>query len=299
MENEKIVRKSHEKKEKNVKDLTKKIQNAKTFMIISIKSLPSPQFQSIKKELRKYADINVAKKNILRRAIEEFKKESILPLENYVQDNCAFAISDLEGFELAGLLSKNKNPVFAKSGQIANQDIEVKAGPTGLAPGPAISELGALGIQISVEEGKISIRQPRIIVRNGEKISTAVASLLQKLDIKPFTIGLEPIAVYDVKTEKIYTNIKIDSEEAANNLKIAVGKALGFAQKIVYYCKETIGYFLAKANSQNQALAKNMKAETNKPMNTQISSESNVISSINGLEISKTENTQTKSEEVK
>jgi len=299
MENEKIVRKSHEIKEKNVKDLTKKIQNAKTFMIISIKSLPSPQFQSIKKELRKYADINVAKKNILRRAIEEFKKESILPLENYVQDNCAFAISDLEGFELAGLLSKNKNPVFAKSGQIANQDIEVKAGPTGLAPGPAISELGALGIQISVEEGKISIRQPRIIVRNGEKISTAVASLLQKLDIKPFTIGLEPIAVYDVKTEKIYTNIKIDSEEAANNLKIAVGKALGFAQKIVYYCKETIGYFLAKANSQNQALAKNMKAETNKPMNTQISSESNVISSINGLEISKTENTQTKSEEVK
>lgn len=265
------VRESHQIKEKTVKKLAEKIQNAQTFMIISIKSLPSPQFQSIKKEIRKQADIQVAKKNILIRAIEELKKESILPMENHVQDNCAFAISNLDGFELARLLAKNKNPVFARAGQIANAEIEVKAGPTSLAPGPAISELGALGIQISVEDGKINIRQPRVIVRNGEKITTAVASLLQKLDIKPFTIGLEPVAVYDVKDEKIYTNIKIDSEETTNNLKIAAGKSLGFAQKIVYYCRETIGYLLAKANNQGSSLNK----------------------------LQPTQNVQTKSEEVK
>ncbi len=256
------VRKSHGIKERAVKNLVEEIKSSKTFMIVSIKSLPSPQFQSIKKELREYAKIEVAKKNILIRSIEELKKESILPLEKHVQDNCAFVISNLEGFELAGLLAKNKNPVFAKAGQVANENIEVKAGPTNLAPGPAISELGALGIQIAVEEGKISIRQPKIVVRKAEKITTAVASLLQKLDIKPFTIGLEPVALYDIKTEKIYTDININPEETTNNLKIAAGKSLGFAQKIVYYCKETIGYLLGKANAEMKTLFKNIKTET-------------------------------------
>lgn len=282
------VRESHQIKEKTVKKLADKIQNAKTFMIVSIKSLPSPQFQSIKKGMRDYADIQVAKKNILIRAIEELKKESILPLENYVQDNCAFAISNLDGFELAGLLAKNKNPVFAKAGQIANADIEVKAGPTSLVPGPAISELGALGIQIAVEDGKISIRKPKVVVRNGEKINTAVASLLQKLDIKPFTIGLEPIALYDVKNEKIYANIKIDSEGATNNLKTAAGKSLGFAQKIVYYCKETIGYLLAKANAQAnklESLNPKMKSSSEQP--------------ITDIKAGDNKNTQTKSKEGK
>ena len=262
------IRKSHEIKDKAVKKLSEGIKNAKTFMIVSIKSLPSPQFQSIKKELREHAKIEVAKKNISIRAIKELKKESIILLEKYVQDNCAFVISDLEGFELAGLLVKNKNPVFAKAGQVANEDIEVKAGPTSLAPGPAISELGALGIQIAVEDGKISIRQPRVVVRKGEKITTAVASLLQKLDVKPFTIGLEPIALYDVKTEKIYTDIKIDPAKASEDLKIAAGKSLGFAQKIVYYCRETIGYLLAKANAQNNKLKSLNKTEqTNTQLN--------------------------------
>jgi large subunit ribosomal protein L10 len=253
-EQTKIARESHKTKENNVNRLVNGMRNTKTFMIVSIKSLPSPQFQSIKKELREHAKIEVAKKNILMRSIKGLKKESILPLEKYVQDNCAFVISDLDGFELAGLLAKNKNPVFAKAGQVANEDIEVKAGPTSLAPGPAISELGALGIQIAVEDGKISIRQPRVIVRKSEKITIAVASLLQKLDIKPFTIGLEPIALYDIKTEKIYTEIRIDSAKTVEDLKIAAGKSMGFAQKIVYYCRETIGYLLAKANAENNKL---------------------------------------------
>ena len=42
----------------------------------------------------------------------------------------------------------------------------------------------------------------------------------------------------------------------AEELKSAAGKALGFAQKIVYYCKETIGYLLGKANAQANALGK-------------------------------------------
>jgi len=263
-------------KEKAVKALAEKIKNAKTLMIVSIKGLPSKQFQDIKKSVRKHALVQVAKKNIMLKAIKAVGKDSILDLEKHVQENSAFVISDMEGYELAGILTQKKNPINAKAGQIAQEDIEVKAGPTELVPGPAISELGAVGLQVSVENGKISIRNSKVIVNKGQKINEETASILQKLNIQPFSVGLEPVAIFDVEHERIYTDIKIDFKEAAINLRNAAGKALGFAQKIVYYCKETIGYFLAKANAQGNALNKlqpitDTKTEENK--NVQIKSE--------------------------
>ncbi len=258
------ISKSIQSKEQQVKDLAEKIKRAKSLMIVSIKSLPSKQFNSIKKSIRNDASVQVAKKNILVRTIKNLGKEknSILPLENYITADCAFVISDLEGYELAGILNKKKTPAFAKAGQISPDDIEVKEGLTNLVPGPAISELGALGIQITVQDGKIAIKSNKVILKQSQTISEAVASVLQKLEIQPFNVGLEPRLIYDIQEEKIYTNIKIDSEAYTEELKGAAGKALGFAQKIVYYCKETIGYFLAKANAEGDKLE---NIQLNKP----------------------------------
>jgi len=251
-------------KEKQVKDLADSISKSKTLMIASIKGLPSKQFQEIKKSIREHASVRVAKKNIMLRAIKAVGKDSILELEDYIKSDCAFVISDLEGFELAGILAKKKTPVFAKAGQIAPENIKVEKGPTDLVPGPVISELGALGLQVAVENGKISIKQSKVVVKEGEIINENAASLFQKLDIKPFNVGLNISASYDIEKEKIYTEINIDFEGAANDLIEASGKALGFAQKIVYYCKETIGYFLAKANVHSEALNKLQLVEEKK-----------------------------------
>ncbi len=252
---------SHSIKEKNVNQIVENIRNSKTLMVISIKSLPSKQFQDIKKSIRDVAKVQVAKKNILLRAIKAVGKESILLLEDQIQENCAFAFSNTEGYELAGLLSKNKTPVFAKAGQESPEDIEVKSGPTDLMPGPAISELGSLGLQVAVEDGKIAIKKSKIVITAGQTIDGNAASILQKLHIQPFTIGLEPIAIYDIQSEKIYTDINIDPAEATLELQSAASKALGFAQKIAYYCKDTIGHLLAKANTEGEHLSKLQSSE--------------------------------------
>ncbi|MEM0465254.1 MAG: 50S ribosomal protein L10 [Candidatus Pacearchaeota archaeon] len=241
-------------KEKQVKDIVSKIKNSKTLIIVSLKSLPSKNFQEIKKSLRENAEIIVAKKNIIIRAIKLFNKPGILGLEQYIKENSAILISNIEGYELASLLFKKKNPVFAKAGQIAPDDIEIKEGITNLTPGPAISELGSLGIQISVENGKIAIKKAKIVVKKGEVINAAVCAILQKLDIKPFKIGLEPICIYDVSNDKIYSDINIDSEKATKEIAINSAKALLFAQKIGYICKETIKHFLMKANMEAKIL---------------------------------------------
>ena len=242
------------KKVKAVQEITERIKKSNTLMIVSIKGLPSRQFQEIKKSIRAHASIQVAKKNILLRAIKEMKKDSIHGLEPYVTENCAFAISHVEGFELAGILSKKKTPVFAKAGQIASVDIEVKDGPTDLVPGPAISELGALGLQVAVENGKLSIKTAKVVVKQGNVINEATAAILQKLAIHPFSVGLEPVVFYDIKTEKIYKDVKIDEEEAATELRESAMKSLAFAQMITYYCKETIAYLLFKGTIHAKAL---------------------------------------------
>ena len=240
-------------KEKDVNNLADSIKKSKTLMVASIKSLPSKQFQNIKKSIREHAEVKVAKKNIMMRAL---KAANVSGLDEYVGADCAFVISDLDAYELAGILAKKKTPVFAKAGQVAEDDIEVKDGPTDMVPGPAISELGALGLQVAVEDGKIAIKAPKIVITKGQTINENAASIFQKLNIMPFNVGLNIDVAYDVASKKIFTELKIDPEGYTEDLKQAAGKALGFAQKIVYICKETIGYFLAKGNAHGNALTK-------------------------------------------
>jgi len=302
---EKSHSKTHPIKEKAVNQLVSKMQNAKTVMIINIKGLPSKQFQEIKKAIRGHAEVLVAKKNILQRAIEKFGKKEIVPLENHIKENSAIVVSQIEGYELAGILAQKKTPVVAKAGQIAPEDIKVEAGPTDLVPGPAISELGAVGLQVAVKNGKLSIKVSRTIVKKGQEINEATASILQKLNILPFTVGLEPIVIYDVETGQVYTNIKVDSDEAKTAIVSAAGKALGFAQKIVYFCKETIGYLLAKANAEQEALAKlspspkEEEKEEEKPTETATENTDNLKEDEAMQKSSKSESTENKAEESK
>lgn len=245
-----------EKKLKAVKELKNFLESKRTILISSIKGIPASQLQEISKKLRGKALIRVPKKNLILRAIEETKKEEYKELGEKITSDFAILFSDLEAYELSAELMKNKTPAKAKAGQIAPIDIEIPAGPTDLVPGPAISELGALGIQIQIQGGKIEIKEPKIVAKKDAKISEKVADLMSKLDIKPFTIGFIPLAAFDTKEKKLYLEINIDTEKALEDLKKAYSKALPFAVAIGYASKDTINFLLAKAASHEKALSK-------------------------------------------
>jgi len=175
-------------------------------------------------------------------------------LKCHVGADVALFFSNLDAFELSGLLSDNQSPTKARAGDIAPEDINVEPGPTSLVPGPAISELSGVGLKVAVEGGKLAIKQPATIVRAGEVIKENVAGVMAKLDIKPMKVGFEPIAAYDSKSDKVYAGIKIDKKKAHEELKQAIGKALGFAVSVRYLVKETLSYFLAKANAEEKAV---------------------------------------------
>jgi large subunit ribosomal protein L10 len=250
-----------EGKIKAVKELSDLLKNKKTILLASIKNLPASQFQVISKKLRGKAIIKVSKKNLLMRALEESGNESLKNFKNYLQEDIAILFSDIDCFDLASELLENKSPAKAKPGQEAPEDIEVQAGPTELVPGPAISELGALEIQIKIDKGKINIKEPKVIVKEGEKISENAAGIMSKLDIKPFSIGFIPLSALNIKDNKLYLEIKIDKEKTIADLKEAFGRALPFAVEIGYLSKDTIGFMIQKAGAYANKINRIMTGE--------------------------------------
>jgi len=243
-----------EEKKQIVKDLSELIKGKKTIMIASIKDLPASQFQEIGKKLRGKAIVKVPKKNLIFRAIDASGNEAVAKIKEQIGNSVAVLFSDLEAYELAGELLKSKSPAKAKPGQIAPEDIEIQAGGTELVPGPAISELGAVGIKIQIEKGKIIIKEPKVIVKKGQEISQAAADIMAKLDIKPFSVGFVPLSAFDTKENKLYLDIKIDKEGTLENLKSAYAKALAFAVEIAYANDKTIKFLIRKASAHASAL---------------------------------------------
>lgn len=265
---ERIEKQVPEKKLKIVKELVNLIKGKKTFLIVSIKNLPASQFQEIGKKLRGKATVKVPKKNLIFKAIEESGIEKAEELKKEIKEDTALLFSDIDSFKLASELIENKRPAKGKTGQITPVDIEVEAGPTELVPGPAISELGALGIKIQIDKGKIHIKEPKVIVKEGEKLSENAASLMNKLDIKPFSIGFIPLSAYDTREEKLYVNIQIDKEGVLENLKNSFGKALAFAIEIGLVNENTVKFLLSKARIHEIALSnltKDSEASEEKP----------------------------------
>ena len=262
--NQERIKHIPESKKQTVAELKDLIKNNKTILVASIKNIPASQFQEIAKKLRGKAVVRVPKKNLIYRAFDSSENEEVKKLKDQIKNSVAILFSELDSFELAAELLQKKSPAKAKAGQEAPEDIVVEEGLTDLVPGPAISELGALGIQIQIEKGKISIKSQKIIVKKGEKISANAADVMNKLNLKPFSVGFIPLSSFDTKEGKLYLEIKIDREESLRELKSFYGKSLAFAIEIGYFSEGTIKFMIAKAGICEMAL-ENLTEEKKKP----------------------------------
>ncbi len=74
-------------------------------------------------------------------------------------------------------------------GAQANDDVVIKAGPTGMDPSQT-SFFQALGIATKINKGSIEIVSDVVVVKTGDRVGASQATLLAKLGIKPFKYGL-------------------------------------------------------------------------------------------------------------
>ena len=132
----------------------------------------------------------------------------------------------------------------------------IPAGPTGFAPGPIISELASVGIKAGVEGGKIAVKVPSTIAREGEKIKPKVAEVMAKFNIQPMEIGLNLVSAYEngiIYDKKV---LSVDPATYINELAAASAEALALAVELGLPTAETISRLIGRASKQARHVAR-------------------------------------------
>jgi len=167
-------------------------------LIVGVDNVGSSQMQQIRIALRNKAEILLGKKTMIRKAIrghleENPKLEALLPLIKY---NIGFVFTNSDLSEVRDLLLSNKVAAPAKAGAIAPIDVFIPAGPTTLGP-EKTSFFQALSIPTKITKGTIEILNPVHLIKKDEKVGASEATLLNMLEIYPFSYGLELKMVFD------------------------------------------------------------------------------------------------------
>lgn len=105
-----------------------------------------------------------------------------------------FTNSDLK--EIREKILSNRVAAPARAGAVAPADVYVPAGNTGMEPGKT-SFFQALGVPTKIARGTIEITTDLKLVQAGGKVGASEATLLNMLNISPFTYGMKITQIYE------------------------------------------------------------------------------------------------------
>ncbi|MBI5553137.1 MAG: 50S ribosomal protein L10 [Candidatus Diapherotrites archaeon] len=241
-------------KQSQVSELKKLLDQYSVVAIANLKSYPSNLFSEMRKKLKGKALVRVSKTRVVQRALSESKKFS--PLGEFAEGkSVAIIFSSINPFELYGFLKKNKGQMFAKEGDVADEEIIIPAGDSGLPPGPAMSELKAAGLQIKVAGPTIEITADKVVAKKGEAISAPVAALLSKLNVKPIRVGLNLVAAQEGTDLFKPEVLDIDLDQVFADFMAAHRNAFNLAVNAAYPTPETMEVLVVKAFREAKAVA--------------------------------------------
>ena len=237
-----------------VNDLYSKLSNSKIIGIANIMDIPTDSLQVIRKKLKGMnIDVKVIKKNLFIKALEKINDLNIKKMIDIIEENKRITIllilpkEEINPFLLNKILEENKSYRSAKEGDILEEDVIIRAGPTNLTPGPVLTELKKYNIKTKVENGKIVITEDTLVAKKGQKVDIGLVSLLQKFNITPIPVKIKLLLVYDGKTLYTYDILSIPLEEYINQLRSGFRKAISLTIKISFPTKENIKILLTKA----------------------------------------------------
>ncbi|OJJ86591.1 60S ribosomal protein uL10 [Aspergillus glaucus CBS 516.65] len=170
----------------------------KTVFIVGIDNVSSQQMHEIRLSLRGEGVVLMGKNTMVRRAIKGFVAENpeyerLLP---FVKGNVGFIFTNGDLKETRAKILANRVAAPARAGAVAPGDVWIPAGNTGMEPGKT-SFFQALGVPTKIARGTIEITTDLKLVEAGTKVGPSEASLLNLLNISPFTYGMTVAQVYD------------------------------------------------------------------------------------------------------
>lgn len=232
----------------------------KEFEVIALSKMTkvrATQLMTIRKKFRDEIKITVIKNKVAKKAFEKVKEiQGLDNLSEQLEGQSALMFTNINPFKLNSILSRNKVFLQAKGGDIANKEIVIPAGNTGITPGPVLSEFKEANVATKIDQGSIWVNKDTTVARSGQIISQKLASLMSKLNIKPIEAGISiTFAICDglIFNE---SELSIDLKEYKNELIRSFQEAIALATTSSYVTKDTIGPLIAKARQHADALSR-------------------------------------------
>ncbi|KAL4982348.1 60S acidic ribosomal protein P0 [Aspergillus falconensis] len=169
----------------------------KTVFIVGVDNVSSQQMHEIRIALRGEGVVLMGKNTMVRRALKGFitdnpEYERLLP---HVKGNVGFIFTNGDLKETKEKILSNRVAAPARAGAVAPADVWIPAGNTGMEPGKT-SFFQALGVPTKIARGTIEITTDLKLVEEGSKVGPSEATLLNMLNISPFTYGMTIQQVY-------------------------------------------------------------------------------------------------------
>jgi len=190
---------TRERKEEYFTKLEGLLTDYDSCFIVHADHVRSRQFQDIRIALRGKGVVCMGKNTLMRKCIAGWLKKN--PDSGYgmvmekIRGNVGLIFLKESAKVCKEIVLAYTVPAPAKAGIEANCDVTVPAGPTGCDPSQT-SYFQALQVPTKISKGQIEITSDLELIKKGDRVTPGAASLLNKLNIKPFTFGLVIQQVY-------------------------------------------------------------------------------------------------------
>ncbi len=234
-----------------VNETARKIKEHGTLIVLDLSGVPANAVHKFRKKFRKQLpEMKVIKNNLVRKAFEKAGIKIPEEMDRELTGTNMFLFTNDNPFAVALKIAKFSIPAYAKPGDIAQSEIVVPAGDTGLTPGPILTTFGKLRIKTQVRGGTIHIVKDTVVAKPGDVISPELASLLQKLGITPMEIRMKIKGALDLKdlTWIPAEELVLDLEKYKNEIMEAYRNALALGVAIAFPVPEVLELSIAKAH---------------------------------------------------
>jgi len=223
--------------------------------LVRMEKVRASQLLPLRKKLLGEVEIVSIKDKIAKKAFEKLDVPGAEKMKEMLTGQCVFMFTNMSPFKLNVLLGKNKVFLAARGGNIASIDVVVPPKNTGIAPGPMLTEFKDNKIPTKIDQGTIWILKETTPVKKGEVISTKLAALLGKLDIKPIEAR---IVLNSALSESILfseEDLVVDVDAFRDKIAQANQNALALSTEIAYVTEDNIAQILAKASQAGISLS--------------------------------------------
>jgi large subunit ribosomal protein L10 len=251
------TRKHYPKKKRIMYDELQRIPAEYNVIALSkMSKVRAAQLMMIRKKFRNDVKIKIVKNKVAIRAFEKVKGVAgIENLSKQLEDQCALIFTNINPFKLNLIFAQNKVFLPAKGGDVTTKEIFVPSGNTGITPGPVLSEFKTANVPTKIDQGTIWVSKDTLVAKPGDVVSTPLASLLSKLNVKPIEAGISVNFAIAEGLQFKEQDLKLDLEGYKEELARSFAQALALATEAGYMTPETVTPLLVKAHQEAISLA--------------------------------------------